>query len=311
MSLATATVLVWPVVAAALLGAVSGTADDHASKAGSQGEISASEASDAVLMLLPSASLAPLRAEGVETACDLQSLSDEELRRAGLNTVQLRKLHAALQGLERAGKCAAAPVTTGEKHQTAIETLDQVKTFGCIHSEPFPVTREEFTICQHSSQTPGAITHMQFTWSGDAADVYFRAYVDGETSPSIDVQMEQGMFAVENPQIPEPNASRMKIPWGNERIGRGGEKGGRYFNFKVPFQSHIRLAIYSNSTSNESDTRCFTIIRGAEGVSATAGGLQLPPSAKLKVYTEWAALVPKYGQLVALNTSGAGITLSG
>ena len=294
----------WVVVAILMVGEVVGTTSG-ASSGGNAGAVSATAASDAVLALLPVASLAPLRAEGVEKACDLQYLTDEELRRAGLNTVQLRKLHAALQGLQRAGMCGAGPATINQTQQIAGDMLDQVKTFGCIHSEPFAVTHDEFTVCEHSSQTPGAITHMQFTWSGNAAEVHFRAYIDGETSPSIDVQMEQGMFAVENPQIPEPNALRMKVPWGNERIGRGGEKGGRYFNFKVPFQSHIRLALYSNSTANTTDTHCFTIIRGAEGVSATAGGLQLPPTARLKVYTEWAAFVPKYGQLVALNTSGA------
>ena len=291
-------------VVAMMVGEVARTASG-ASPGGNVGAVSTTAASDAVLTLLPAASLASLRAEGVETACDLQYLTDEELRRTGLNTVQLRKLHAGLQGLQRAGMCGAGAATIHQTQQVAGGTLDQVKTFGCIHSEPFAVTRDEFTICEHSSQTPGAITHMQFTWSGNAAEVHFRAYIDGETSPSIDVQMEQGMFAVENPQIPEPTAARIKVPWGNERIGRGGEKGGRYFNFKVPFQSHIRLALYSNSTANTTDTHCFTIIRGAEGVSATAGGLQLPPTARLKVYTEWAALVPKYGQLVALNTSGA------
>ena len=73
---------------------------------------------------------------------------------------------------------------------------------------------------------------MQFTWSGDASGVYLRAYVDGELEPSIDVQMEQGLFAVESPPGPDKTAVRIPVPWGNARIGRGGDKGGRYFNFR-------------------------------------------------------------------------------
>jgi hypothetical protein len=42
------------------------------------------------------------------------------------------------------------------------------------------------------------------------------------------------MFAVADPVIPDKTAQYIAVPWGNERIGRGGVKGGRYFNFRVP-----------------------------------------------------------------------------
>ena len=131
-------------VVAMMVGEVARTASG-ASPGGNVGVVSTTAASDAVLTLLPAASLASLRAEGVETACDLQYLTDEELRRTGLNTVQLRKLHAGLQGLQRAGMCGAGAATIHPTQQVAGGTLDQVKTFGCIHSEPFAVTRDEFT----------------------------------------------------------------------------------------------------------------------------------------------------------------------
>ena len=60
---------------------------------------------------------------------------------------------------------------------------------------PYPVgdSDHETTICQHNASAPGAITHMQFTYT-DLAQAYgfarFRAYIDGETEPSIDVTME-------------------------------------------------------------------------------------------------------------------------
>lgn len=177
------------------------------------------------------------------------------------------------------------------------------KTFGCIHSEPFYVNTSEFAVCDYTSSAPGAITHLQFTFSASAANVYLRAYIDNETIPSIDVQMEQGMFAVENPLSPDASAKRVPAPWGNSRIGRGSTLGGRYFNFRIPFGFRVRLALYTPEP-NEDGVRVFTIIRGAEGAVASAGGLALPPSARLRVQTSWATRVAKYDQLMALNVSG-------
>jgi hypothetical protein len=99
-----------------------------------------------------------------------------------------------------------------------------------IHSEPFPVTEKEFVVCDHTTTngfTHGAITHMQFTWTDDAQSIFLRAYIDGEATPSIDVQMEQGMFAVADPAVPDPTKKSVALPWGTARIGRGGIKGGR------------------------------------------------------------------------------------
>ena len=69
--------------------------------------------------------------------------------------------------------------------------------------------------------------------------------VDGEKTPSVDVQMEQGMFAVLDPDVPDdPGAQHIKIPWGNERIGRGGIKGGRYVG--APSHPHCALPHYTS-----------------------------------------------------------------
>ena len=108
--------------------------------------------------------------------------------------------------------------------------------------------------------------------------------------------MEQGMFAIPSPAAPDSSAKSMAAPWGNARIGRGSNLGGRYFNFRIPFSSRVRLALYSNDT-NPAGTRVFTIIRGSEGAAATAGGVVLPPSARLHVQTVWGEEVPKYEQV--------------
>jgi len=151
--------------------------------------------------LMTLASLAKaLRSEGVVAPCDVAFLLDEDLRRLGLTTVNLRKLQAAVSGRcggggsnshathSDEGAASPAPAAAGSDsilmvgaqpklgaRAEANPRMTNVKTFGCIHSEPFRVNGSEFTICEHTSSVPGAITHMQFTWSGDAQNVHFRA----------------------------------------------------------------------------------------------------------------------------------------
>lgn len=239
---------------------------------------------------------------GITTACDFSFLTERDLSAPPLsfNLVQTRKLQTALSTMG----CTAGRVGAGNV------TGPPLRTFGCIHSEPFLVNSTEFTICAYNSSTPAAITHLQFTFTygqygQDAADVYFRAYVDDEVDsgvPGIDVQMEQGMFAVETPQSPDASAVRVGAPWGNARIGRGSNGGGRYFNFRIPFQSRIRLTVYSKDPA--STCHCFTIIRGAEGAETTAGGLTLPVGSRLHVSPVFGATVDQWAKLVALNTTG-------
>jgi hypothetical protein len=143
----------------------------------------------------------------------------------------------------------------------------------------------------------GTLLHCTVVYGApsETGDIYFRAYIDNEAAPSIDVQMEQGMFAISSPAAPDATAKSLPAPWGNARIGRGSNLGGRYFNFRIPFSTRVRLALYSNE-NNTAGTRVFTIIRGSEGALATAGGITLPPSARLHVQTVWGEEVPKYAQ---------------
>ena len=241
-----------------------------------------------------------LRAEGLEGVCDFELLTDADLRAVGaLQLLQRRRLQRAAgllcdqeRGRQHQQASRAAPSPT--------EGIKGVKTFSCIENGPtgmpYPVrVAAETTICEHNASAPGAITHMQFTYT-DLADAYvgarFRAYIDHEAKPSIDVQMEPGMFGIPGPDLSHPPKGTTYLPplWGNARFGHGGEigaisrtgGGGRYFNFRIPFTTHVRLAVYS-TTATRKPLGMFSIVHGAEGVAATAGGLTLPSSARLRV----------------------------
>ena len=174
---------------------------------------------------------------------DLDLLTDADLLALGVGQLlQRRRLQRAVSRL-----CDDEP-------PSAAAGIKGVKTFSCIQNGPtgmpYPVgdSDHETTICEHNASAPGAITHMQFTYT-DLAQAYgfarFRAYIDGETEPSIDVTMEPGMFAIAGPDLNHPPKGTSYLPplWGNARFGHGGEVGnishtgggGRYFNWRIPF----------------------------------------------------------------------------
>jgi hypothetical protein len=285
-----------------------------------------SAAKDGVTALLRSQGLGHLeprlRSEGLRSACDLELLNDADLVAIGITHLLPRRR------LQRAAQQLCARSSEGRRRGLGIEGI---KTFSCIENGPsgmpFPVVfAAEITICEHNATAPGAITHMQFTYT-DLAAAYtgarFRAYIDGETAPSIDVQMEPGMFGIPGPDLDHPPKGTAYLPplWGNARFGHGGESGGisrtggggRYFNFRIPFTTHVRLAVYSsagNGTSQQQQRTTlgmFSIVHGAEGVAATAGGLDLPPTARLRVAEVSNAHVSQYEQVAAVNTSNPGV----
>ena len=59
-----------------------------------------------------------------------------------------------------------------------------------------------------------------------------------------------GMFAMphsDQQSTPPAGYAWVAAPWGNARFGSGGKKGGRYFNWRIPFLSSIRLAVYATA----------------------------------------------------------------
>lgn len=112
-------------------------------------------------------------------------------------------------------------------------------------------------------------------------------------------------------------------PWGTRWAGLGAGNGmgqAWYNNFKVPFQSSIRVSI--QSTDGATHGGFYMIVRGGLGLPLKIGNNELPPTARLQLQKfegpmeplEWLNVVsvPKgsSGQIfmtaLAVNNSGIG-----
>jgi hypothetical protein len=136
-----------------------------------------------------------LRAEGLVSVCDFGLLSDKDFQAVGVSQLlPRRRLQQAANELcdQQRGKNQESPPPP----PLPATGIKGIKTFSCIENGPTGMpyivgtNTTETTICEHNATAAGAITHMQFTYT-DLVTAFtgarFRAYIDGEASPSIDV----------------------------------------------------------------------------------------------------------------------------
>lgn len=125
-----------------------------------------------------------------------------------------------------------------------------------------------------SQQGAGYLDHM---WFGGAFDHYqrikLRIYVDGETVPSI--EMELGMGA-------GIGYEDMTAPWGTRYAGVTGAPSGIFYNYRIPFSRSIRVTAQLPDGVAR-DQVFWWIIRGLENHAVEACGFLLPPKARLRL----------------------------
>lgn len=139
----------------------------------------------------------------------------------------------------------------------------------------------------------GCLTHM---WFAMDERVRIRIYVDGETTPSIDMAMDMGHgYAFGSP--PEP--------WGVPQMGR---LGGVYNNYRIPFGKGVRVTVLPTTKVFDSVNRqlAWWIIRGTEGLPVTVGGVKLPDSARLRLHRLDNYRAKPLEEFAICNTKGAG-----
>ncbi len=122
----------------------------------------------------------------------------------------------------------------------------------------------------------GCLSHMWF--GGDWAafeKTRLRVYVDGETIPSIDMEMGLGHgygFGGDG------------APWGTEKLGKTGHPSGVYNSYKIPFGTSIRVTA-QRSKEGPAEAAFWWIVRGTKNLPVFLGGMRLPEQARLKLYT--------------------------
>ena len=73
-------------------------------------------------------------------------------------------------------------------------------------------------------------------------------------------------------------------PWGTKYSGKTGRPSGIFNFYRIPFSSHVRVT--AELPEGVADDQVFWwIVRGVEGLPLQWSGMQMPASAKLKLYT--------------------------
>jgi hypothetical protein len=152
--------------------------------------------------------------------------------------------------------------------------VKQLKTFSSIGKELGVLNGYgEAELLRHEGR--GSLTHMWFggDWPGYER-TRIRVYVDGEATPSIDMELGLGHGV---------GFADSDAPWGGSRLGKTGHPSGLYNTYRIPFGKSIRVT-GQRSRQSPDGAPFWWIMRGTENLPVSLGGVRLPDSARLKLH---------------------------
>lgn len=152
----------------------------------------------------------------------------------------------------------------------------------------------------------GCLTHMWFggDWPGYET-TRIRVFVDGEETPSIDMELGLG----HGQGFPDDSG-----PWGGSKVGRTGHPSGLYNTYRIPFGKSIRVTAQRAPGGPEASP-FWWIVRGTENLPVTLGGVRLPEGARLRLYTRTNFTARPLEEFDLCDVKGAGalyqVTIAG
>ncbi len=154
---------------------------------------------------------------------------------------------------------------------------------------------QEAELLRHEGR--GCLTHM---WFGGDWPGYERTriciYVDGEETPSIDMELGMGHGV---------GFADSDAPWGCSRVGKTGHPSGLYNTYRIPFGKSIRVT-GKRSKSSPDGAPFWWIVRGTENLPVSLGGVRLPDSARLKLHKVEQYSAKRLEEVNLCNLKGAG-----
>lgn len=121
-------------------------------------------------------------------------------------------------------------------------------------------------------QGKGCLSHFWFGGNFKGVEnTRIRYYVDGEKTPSIDMDLYFGHGIGFNDN---------HAPWATKFVGKIGKRNGIYNNYRIPFGKSIRVTAQRAAEADD-NPQVWWILRGIENSRVTLGGIQLPESARL------------------------------
>ena len=154
-----------------------------------------------------------------------------------------------------------------------------------IKNGPIP-PNIEWPIFNHTCITsPCVITqiHVPSIYPGsgcpwDWEDGVLRVYVDGETTPTVQLTLLQ--IASVGANGAKGDSHDDISPYSAELFGKNAQTGGVWTTIRIPFQTTIRLTLQQASTCSQQGV-AWIIIRGVENLPIRMSEIDLPSNAKL------------------------------
>lgn len=195
----------------------------------------------------------------------------QNLARSGVRRARLNFLELALIALAVAGSSAAKARIASLVADQATDARN-LKTFGTAGKAEKLYPGREVVLLQHNGT--GCLTHMWFggDWPGFER-TRVRIYVDGEATPSIDMEL----FLGHGIGWDDPAA-----PWGTSRVGKTGQPSGLYNTYRIPFGKSIRVTGELGAGVEKPQT-FWWILRGVENLPVYLGNIRLPATARLQL----------------------------
>ena len=149
------------------------------------------------------------------------------------------------------------------------------------------------------SETPGALPHtiteQWFAVFGPEpnADARIRVYIDGEADPSLDFQLYFAhMVGIQSCESEMGQCNDPRVPWASDFVSHLGRGGALKNTYRIPFSGSIRITIEMPGNGG-----IYYYVRGMTNLPVIVGDLELPPTARLKLYKNWDVTVPPIGKL--------------
>ena len=191
--------------------------------------------------------------------------------------------------------CKAQEPSAGEQHLSPVNVAD-LEMFCEIGKERKDLNGYgEAELLHHKGK--GCLTHMWFggDWPGYER-TRIRVYVDGEKTPSIDMELGLGHGV---------GFGDDAAPWGSTRLGKTGHPSGLYNTYKIPFGTEIRVTGQRDKDSPDG-APFWWILRGTENLPVTYAGVRLPDTARLKLCRLENHVAKPYEEFALCDVAGAG-----
>jgi hypothetical protein len=144
----------------------------------------------------------------------------------------------------------------------------------------------------------GYLDHM---WFGGAfphfSKLRLRIYVDGEMTPSIDMELGLGVGV---------GFEDSYAPWGSKFSGITGAPSGVFMNYRVPYSKNIRVTAELPAEVSR-ETVFWWIVRGIENLPLELSGLKMPAHTKLKLHKKEDQEVQPLDEFTLCRVAGAGM----